>query len=203
MFLENLPNNPGELVQRWLDDARSSSGQENWNVMMLATVSGDGRPSVRAVLLKEHDAGSNSYTFFTNFRSRKARDMEANGSVAAAMYWDALHRQIRIEGPVVMVSEAVSDAYFASRPRESQIGAWASEQSEPIENYDELMDKVRRVSEQYEGRPVPRPPHWGGYRIAAERIEFWHGRPGRIHERVRYVRHGRDAPTWMHQWLNP
>jgi pyridoxamine 5'-phosphate oxidase len=203
MFLINLPDNPGELVQQWLEDARAQSGQANWNVMMLATVSDAGRPGVRAVLLKEHDPAAGTFTFFTNYRSRKARDIAANPHVAAAMYWDALERQIRIEGSTSKVSPEVSDAYFATRPRESQIGACASAQSEPVASYKDLLAHAQRLAAEYEGRPIPRPPHWGGYMITAHTIEFWHGRPGRIHERVNYTRAPEATAGWSRRWLNP
>lgn len=201
--LEHLPANPGELATKWLDDAKQLSGQSNWNVMMLATVSATGRPSVRAVLLKGHDASECTFKFFTNYQSRKAREITATGRVAGAMYWDALERQIRIEGSVKRVSPEESDAYFATRPRESQIGAWASEQSEPVESYDALLRKAKQIDDQYTGRAIPRPPHWGGYCITADLLEFWHGQPGRIHERVVYVRQPDIPDGWMHRWLNP
>lgn len=203
MALENLPANPGELVSKWLDDAKQLSGQVNWNVMMLATTNAQGKPAVRAVLLKSHDAELCTFTFYTNYQSRKAREMAANGRIACVMYWDTLERQIRIEGAVTKVSAEESDAYFATRPRESKIGAWASQQSEPIESHEALLKKAQQVEAQYAGRDIPRPPHWGGYCITADTIEFWHGKPGRIHERVAYARPQPSPSVWTQQWLNP
>jgi len=203
MLLENLPDQPGELVERWLENAHAGSGQVNWNVMMLATADDAGKPSVRAVLLKDFNPATCSFTFFTNYLSRKGREIKANPRVAAAMYWDAIERQIRFEGAVTTVPNEVSDAYFASRPRESQIGAWASEQSQPIKSYEALLSKAEHISKQYGGEPIPRPPHWGGYAITADRIELWHSKPGRIHERVAYVRDAASRNTWSMQWLSP
>lgn len=203
MSFAELPDHPGPLVQQWLAEARTRSGVVNWNMMMLSTVGQAGKPSVRAVLLKEHDPDAVTFTFFTNYHSRKGREMEANSNVAAAMYWDSLERQVRIEGVAVKTSPAISDAYFATRPRESQIGAWASQQSEPIESYDELLARAQQVATAYEGRPIPRPPHWGGYMIVADAVEFWHGMPGRIHERVVFLRNQRGENQWTRRWLNP
>jgi len=203
MSFENLPAHPGEWAATWLDDARLRSAQPNWNVMMLATAGAASRPSVRAVLLKAFDPQQCRIRFFTNYRSRKAREMTANHRVAVAMYWDALERQLRFEGDVVPLSSDESDAYFATRPRESQIGAWASEQSEPIEHYDELVRRAAQIEAQYAGRTIPRPPHWGGYGITADLVEFWQGKPGRVHQRVAYVRSEMNAQQWTRRWLSP
>ena len=206
MFLVDLPVHPGPLVQQWLEEARAKSGMPNWNAMMLATVSrggASGGPSVRAVLLKEHDPQLAAFTFFTNYRSRKGRDIAANPHVSAAFYWDALNRQMRLEGVARPVPADVSDAYFATRPRESQIGAWASAQSEPVERYEDLIAAAAKIEAQYEGRAIPRPPHWGGYQIVADAIEFWVSKPGRVHERIVYVRDQAQPSEWSRRWLSP
>ncbi|MHC5026374.1 MAG: pyridoxamine 5'-phosphate oxidase [Planctomycetota bacterium] len=198
--LMDLPADPGQLMQEWFDDARDNSGQENHNAMMLATVDADGRPSVRTVLRKAFDPAACVVTFYTNYNSRKGRAIEANPNVAINMHWDALEKQLRIEGRAVKVSAATSDAYFATRPRESQVGAWASDQSEPLDSFGTLIGKALIVANEYAGRDIPRPPHWGGYDVTPESIEFWQGGSGRVHQRVRY---GRSDGGWNAEWLNP
>ena len=154
--------------------------------MTLATVSADGRPSARVVLLKSVD--SQGFVFYTNFTSRKGREIEKHPYAALCFHWPAAAEQVRIEGHVERVSDAEADAYFASRPRGSQIGAWASTQSEIIASREELEKAFADVEERYQGRDVPRPPHWSGFRVAPERIEFWFGRDSRLHDRYLYVR---------------
>lgn len=154
--------------------------------MTLATVSADGRPSARVVLLKSVD--SQGFVFYTNFTSRKGREIEKHPYAALCFHWPAAAEQVRIEGHVERVSDAEADAYFASRPRGSQIGAWASTQSEIIASREELEKAFAEVEERYQGRDVPRPPHWSGFRVAPERIEFWFGRDSRLHDRYLYVR---------------
>ena len=154
--------------------------------MTLATVSADGRPSARVVLLKSVD--SQGFVFYTNFTSRKGRELEKHPYAALCFHWPAAAEQVRIEGHVERVSDAEADAYFASRPRGSQIGAWASTQSEIIASREELEKAFADVEERYQGRDVPRPPHWSGFRVAPERIEFWFGRDSRLHDRYLYVR---------------
>lgn len=154
--------------------------------MTLATVSADGRPSARVVLLKSVD--SQGFVFYTNFTSRKGRELEKHPYAALCFHWPAAAEQVRIEGHVERVSDAEADAYFASRPRGSQIGAWASTQSEIIASREELEKAFADVEERYRDRDVPRPPHWSGFRVAPERIEFWFGRDSRLHDRYLYVR---------------
>jgi pyridoxamine 5'-phosphate oxidase len=179
---------PLDLLARWLDDARESAGMRNPLAMNVASVDEQGRPAARLVLCRGFDAEQGFLVFYTNYASRKGREIDARPRVAATFYWDALARQARIEGPVVRSPAAESDAYFASRPRASQISAWASAQSEPIASREALLERLSETERRFEGAPVPRPPHWGGYRIHADRIELWVGSDGRAHDRVRWTR---------------
>jgi pyridoxamine 5'-phosphate oxidase len=167
--------------------------------MTLATATRDGAPSLRAVLLKGADG--RGFVFYTNFASRKAEELLANPRAALCFHWKSLARQIRIEGTVSLVSDAEADAYFASRPRDSQIGAWASDQSRPIADRRELEDRFANVTRQYAERTVvPRPANWSGFRVQPNRVEFWQERPFRLHDRVLFAREG---DTWSKQRLFP
>jgi pyridoxamine 5'-phosphate oxidase len=157
--------------------------------MALATVGADGRPAVRMVLLKGFDA--RGFAFYTNLESRKAAELAANPRAALLFWWDRLHRQVRVEGPVEPVEAAEADAYFASRPYGSRIGAWASPQSRVVEGRAVLEAREAELAARFpEDAPVPRPPHWGGYRVRPELFEFWQGRRSRLHDRLRYAREG-------------
>ncbi len=166
--------------------------------MALATSTPDGRPSCRIVLL--HGADARGFVFYTNYNGRKARELQANPHAALCFYWPWTEEQVRIEGTVTQVSADESDAYFATRPRGSQIGAWASRQGEVLSSRDELVARVREVEASYEGRDVPRPPHWGGYRLLPQRIEFWKAEPYRLHHRTLYER---TAAGWTMSLLSP
>jgi pyridoxamine 5'-phosphate oxidase len=166
--------------------------------MALATVGPDGVPSVRIVLLKGVD--ERGFVFYTNLRSRKGRELISTPRAALCIYWAALDMQIRVEGPVEPVSDAEADTYFASRPRESQIGAWASLQSEELSSMDELRERVAAVETRFANQPVPRPPHWSGFRVKPSSIEFWNAGDFRLHERRRYER---DGDGWKMQRLFP
>jgi pyridoxamine 5'-phosphate oxidase len=168
--------------------------------MTLATVSAEGRPSARVVLLKGAD--EDGLVFYTNLRSRKAREALSRRDVALVSWWAPLESQVRFEGAAERVSDEEADAYFATRPRGSQLGAWASAQSEPLASRAELEAKLAEVTEQFEGMPVPRPPHWSGLRVRPTAIEFWRNRPNRLHERELYTRDKPGAP-WFVTLLNP
>lgn len=168
--------------------------------MVLSTVNQKGEPSSRVVLLKEH--GRDGFVFYTNYRSRKGVEIDATGEAALNFYWRALDRQVRISGPAERVSPEASDAYFATRPRGSQIGAWASEQSDVLERRQTLVHRVREFEERFDGQDVPRPDHWGGFRVVPRRIEFWEAGAFRLHDRWEFRR---EAPTddWSLRRLNP
>jgi len=203
IFTEPLPTNPFSVLADWLDTARQHSGLTNWNTIMLGTVKPNGQPSVRAVLLKDYDPANGQIIFYTNYNSPKALEIEHNPRVALTMHWDGLERQVRVEGRAKRVEDEVSDAYFATRDRESQIGAWASDQSEILTGWEMMLERVIEYGTKFGDGPVTRPPHWGGYRVIPETIEFWHGREGRIHERVRYVPNAKSAGEWDVDWLFP
>lgn len=166
----------------------------------LSTVSGDGRPSARVVLLKGVDAGG--FVFYTNTRSRKGREMAARPDVALTFWWPHIGWQVRVEGRATAVSDAEADAYFATRARGSQLGAWASHQSETLASRAELEARMAELTKKHEGQRVPRPPHWSGYRVAPTAIEFWHNRDDRLHDRELYTRASATAP-WILTLLNP
>jgi len=161
-----------------------ASGLRDANAVNVATVGADGRPSSRIVLLKGHDA--RGFVFYTNYQSRKGGDIAANPWAALCFYWHELHEQVRVEGPVREVCAEEGDAYFAARPRMSQVGAWASQQSRPLASRETFEQALSDVDARYSGREVPRPPHWSGYRVTPERIEFWRGIENRLHERTLY-----------------
>lgn len=190
-----LPTEPMPLFRTWFDEAHAKRIQPNPNAMALATIDPDGQPSVRTVLCKDIDEPAGRVTFYTNRRSRKGKALEREPRVALLFHWDAFDRQVRIEGRVTPTTDAQSDAYFKSRRIESRLGAWASDQSEPIGSREELLAKVADVMSRFgvnldnlETTDIPRPPHWGGYHVWAHRIELWVGGPGRVHDRARWER---------------
>ncbi|HEX5145679.1 MAG TPA: pyridoxamine 5'-phosphate oxidase [Conexibacter sp.] len=195
---QDLPTDPIALARRWFADARAA-GVEQHDAMTLATATADGRPSARAVLLKGIDA--RGFAFFTNYESRKARELDANPHAALVLLWVPLERQVRVTGRVERLSPAESDAYFATRSRGSQLGAWASEQSRPLPDRAALERRLAAFDERYAGAAVPRPSHWGGYRVDPDAIEVWQGRPNRLHDRFAYVR--ADDGGWVRERLAP
>lgn len=201
---DTIPSTPMPLMVSWLQHAERESSLKNWNVMYIATSTADGHPSVRPVLHKHYDESDGSIVFFTNYNSRKAREMAENSHVAATLHWDHLERQVRLEGTTIKASAEVSDAYFAKRHPDSQIGAWASAQSENLSGVDELERRVAEIEARFAGQPIPRPPHWGGYVLRPTSVEFWIGRPGRVHHRIRYSREdASDSSAWSMTWLFP
>jgi pyridoxamine 5'-phosphate oxidase len=212
---EPLPESPLGLFTQWFAEARAQSVQPNPDAMVLATVGADATPSARVVLCKRIDP-SGYLVFFTNYRSRKACELSEHPRAAVVMHWDAMHRQVRIEGTVVRSPAAESDEYFASRALASRVGAWASRQSEPLESRAALAQEVARFERQFGVDPiagsgqVPRPPHWGGFRLWIDRLELWVEGPGRIHDRAVWTRELRaqDGFTftggpWSATRLNP
>lgn len=192
----DLAEHPMDQFRAWLADAAAAQVEEP-NAMVLSTVNRANEPSSRVVLLKGlSDAG---FEFYTNYQSDKASDIADNPNVALTFPWIQIHRQVNVRGRVVKLSDSESDNYFAVRPRESQLGAWASNQSQPLSGRTELEDQMEAASQRF-GEEVPRPPHWGGYRVTPRIIEFWQGRSNRLHDRLRFTR-GPDAqdPTRLDQ----
>jgi pyridoxamine 5'-phosphate oxidase len=194
-----LDADPIRQFTLWLEEAREKSGLPNPNAMTLATAAADGTPSARVVLLKEH--GPDGFVFYTNYESDKGRDLAANPRASLVFHWDALGRQVRVRGAVRRVSREESERYFRTRPRSSQLGAWASRQSAPIDGRDELIRAYEEAERRFAGGEAPLPPFWGGYAVAPERIEFWIGRDHRLHDRFVYLR--RPEGGWTIQRLSP
>jgi pyridoxamine 5'-phosphate oxidase len=190
-------SDPIEQFRSWFDEVLAADLHEP-NAMTLATATPDGRPSARVVLLKGFD--ERGFVFYTSYEGRKGRELETNPDCALVFYWGELERQVRVEGRASPVPEEESDEYFGSRPRGSRLGAWASEQSRPVEGRGVLEERLQELEAEYEGREVLRPPFWGGYRVEPEVIEFWQGRENRLHDRLVYRRSG---SSWRRERLQP
>ena len=188
---------PFALFAEWLAEARLSEPNDP-EAMAVATVDAAGRPSARMVLLKGH--GPDGFVFYTNQHSRKGAELAGNPNAALLFHWKSLRRQVRIEGSATPVEAAEADAYFASRGRDSQLGAWASDQSRPLDSRVTFEARYQEMGDRFEGGDVPRPPHWSGYRVTPERIEFWNDRAHRLHERRLFVR---DGGGWREGLLYP
>jgi pyridoxamine 5'-phosphate oxidase len=191
-------SDPIALFQEWLEEA-CEAGLHLAESMALATADPDGQPSVRMVLLKKCD--ESGFVFYTNIKSRKSADLASNPKAALCFHWRDLAKQVRVEGTVASVSDEEADAYFATRPRESQLGAWASTQSAPLGSREELVQRFAALSQEYEERNVPRPPFWSGFRLRPSEIEFWQEMPHRLHDRVLYVKN--EEGTWTARRLFP
>jgi pyridoxamine 5'-phosphate oxidase len=189
---------PHALFEEWLAEARLSEPNDPV-AMALATADPEGRPSVRMVLMKGHDA--RGFVFYTNWKSRKGAELAANPHAALLFHWKSVRRQVRVEGKVEPVAEAEADAYFATRSRDSQLGAWASDQSQPLDRRETFEARYQDMVARFGAGDVPRPPHWSGYRVAPERIEFWSDRAHRLHERRLFVRD--PAGEWSEGLLYP
>ncbi len=189
---------PFALFDEWLAEARESEPNDP-EAMALATKDPNGIPTVRMVLLKGH--GPEGFVFYTNEQSEKGQDLAENPGAALLFHWKSLRRQVRIEGPVERVPKEQADAYFATRSRDSQLGAWASDQSRPLESREVLEARFEEMKRKFEGRDVPRPPHWGGYRVEPWRFEFWQDRPHRLHERRIFL--AQTDGTWFEGLLYP
>lgn len=194
---DKINKNPFKQFEIWFEEAKSI-GLKDPNAMNVASCTKDGKPSSRMVLLKGYD--ENGFIFYTNYTSRKSEEILSNPKVALNFFWDALERQIRIEGEIIKVDAKTSDAYFASRSRLSQLGAHASNQSNIIKNYDELTNKLNKAEEKFKDKIIPRPDHWGGFIVKPETIEFWQGHDGRLHDRLKYKKEKND---WVVYRLSP
>lgn len=193
---ENFDANPLRQVSAWVQEAIESNLAEP-TAMSLSTVDEELMPYVRVVLLKGVDEG---LIFYTNYNSAKGRQINFSNKVALHFFWPELERQIHVNGTIEMVEESMSDNYFNSRPRASQIGAWASEQSVIIDSFNVVEKKFAEYEKKFEGKSVPRPKHWGGYRVVPSQIEFWQGRPSRLHQRVKYLK---NSKNWDRFLLSP
>jgi len=194
----DLDPSPFKQFDKWFQQALAA-GLPEPNAMTLATATPDGKPSARVVLLKGFN--EHGFVFFTNYESQKGRELSANPHAALVCYWIELERQVRISGRVSRVSAEESEDYFRSRPVGSQLGAWVSRQSQVVSGREILEDKLEELTQEYQSKPIPLPPYWGGYRVAPDTLEFWQGRPNRLHDRLRYTCQPDDQ--WLIERLSP
>jgi len=195
--IQNVANDPLQQFRRWMEEAIQAEALEV-NAMCLSTISKDGFPNSRIVLLKELDQG---FVFFTNYESSKGKELAASPKASLTFFWPEIERQVRVVGTIGKISEKESDTYFFSRPISSQIGAWASPQSQEIPGRTVIEDSQKRLEEEFKLNPIQRPAHWGGYRLIPHRIEFWQGRPSRLHDRISYELEG--GTNWKKVRLAP
>ena len=197
LSIEDVDANPRLQFESWLQEALDQEVAEPY-AFCLSTIGADGGPSGRIVYLREvHDEG---LVFFTNYQSGKGQEIAEASQASYTFFWNELHRQVRVRGVLSKVDESISDKYFNSRPRASKIGAWASAQSKPLDSREELEQRIQAIEAKYEGKDIPRPPHWGGYILRPSQWEFWKGRNSRLHDRFRY---SRADSKWLVQRLNP
>ena len=195
---KSIAKEPFKQFHKWLDNAITAKANDPI-AMTLATANKKGQVRARVVLLRELD--KKGFTFFTNYKSAKAKDVKENKNVCLNFFWPELQRQVRVQGTIEKLPEKNSEAYFASRPRESQIGGWASQQSEVLSGREELESRFEKLTAQFEGKKIPRPKHWGGYRVKPLEIEFWQGRPSRLHDRLLFTK--ARTGKWKLSRLNP
>lgn len=195
--VNDVESDPIVQFDHWMNEAIRAHISEP-HAMHLATCDTQGQPSVRVVLLRKYDAGG--FVFYTNYLSAKGQEIASNPKAAINFFWQAIERQVRISGTLSMLSPETSDAYFASRPYDSQLGAWASNQSEVLQSREQLEEKLKQLAKTYAPGNVPRPPHWGGYILQPHKIEFWQGRPGRVHDRILF---SRENENWKITRLSP
>ncbi len=195
----NCPENPIELFQKWFLHADASETIEETNAMTISTIGKDGFPKSRVVLLKNYS--SEGFIFYTNYNSEKGKAIEENNQVCLSFFWPGLEQQIIIKGKAEKIEDHKSNIYFDSRPNGSKLGAWASNQSSVVSSRSELEDSLDSFTEQFKDRKIPRPPHWGGFIVAPISLEFWQGRPNRMHDRIRYSK--KKDHTWKKERLAP
>ncbi|MEP0520626.1 MAG: pyridoxamine 5'-phosphate oxidase [Hyphomicrobiales bacterium] len=198
--IEPTARAPFELFQTWMEEA-SSSELNDPNAMSVATVDPNGLPNVRILLLKGFD--ERGFVFYTNFESKKGKELSENGKAALCFHWKSLRRQVRVRGPVEAVTDQEADTYFNSRSEGSRIGAWASQQSRPLENRAKLEAAVDDYTQKFEDKPIPRPPHWSGYRVKPSSIEFWQDQNFRLHDRIVFSRNDENLLNWERTRLYP
>lgn len=199
-LIEPVASAPFDLFKAWLHDAEAVEPNDP-NAMSVATVDGQGVPNVRILLLKGFD--ERGFVFYTNFESNKGRELLANPHAALCFHWKSLRRQVRVRGPIEQVTDTEADSYYNSRSEGSRIGAWASQQSRELQSRAELERTVEEFTDRFEGKEIPRPPHWSGFRVLPLEIEFWHDRPYRLHDRIVFSREKSGNQKWSKQRLNP